>query len=340
MALLFDELATWRRAQETYDNSMMGLRLGKRPLTIIATTPRPTKLLRDLVAREGKDVIISRGTSFENAANLAPQYFSHITARYAGTRIGKQELEGILLDDIPGALWTITMLDDTRRDTHPELQRVVVAIDPAISTKEKSDETGIIVAGKDDRGHGYILEDLSGKFAPVEWARIAISAYHRHGADRIIAERNQGGDMVETTLRTVDPNVPYSSVVATRGKYTRAEPISALFEQNRAHIVGSMPELEDQLLQFVPDMDRHAGSPDRADAAIWAISELCVDLMPYQGLFDWYEAEKTKAARPAASASQETAPNVVYPIFGAHEGEPAVLFPTRAPGGGIRWVSR
>ena len=165
----------------------------------------------------------------------------------------------------------------------------------AVSSKEGSDETGIIVAGKDERGHGYVLEDLSGRYAPAEWARIAIDAYRTHSADRIVAEVNQGGDLVETTLRTIDANVPFTAVHATRGKYTRAEPVAALFEQNRVHLVGNFPRLEDQMTGFVPDLDRaKSGSPDRCDAMVWALTELLVERSAYEGLFEWYRQEAAR----------------------------------------------
>ena len=280
---------------------MFGLRLGKLPRTIVATTPRPTRLLRSLVEREGRDVVITRGSSYENRANLAPQFFSQIVARYEGTRLGRQELNAELLEDTPGALWTVDMLDRTRRQEAPDLSRIVVAIDPAVSSKEGSDETGIIVAGKDERGHGYVLEDLSGRYQPADWARIAIAAYRRHAADRIVAEVNQGGDLVESTLRTIDPNVSYSSVHASRGKFVRAEPVAAMYEQNRVHHVGNFPLLEDQMTSFVPDLDRgRAGSPDRVDSLVWSMTELLVEREPYAGLFEWYRQE---AARAAAEAS-------------------------------------
>jgi phage terminase large subunit-like protein len=177
---LCDELGSWRYP-EAWDMLMFGLRLGKQPRIVVATTPRPTKLLRSLLAREGQGVVVTRGSSYENAANLAPGFFDSIVAKYEGTRLGRQELLAELLEDTPGALWTLDMLDRARRDYAPELQRVVVAIDPAVSTKEGSDQTGIIVAGKDGRSpaHGYVLEDLSGKYQPHEWAKIAIAAYYR-----------------------------------------------------------------------------------------------------------------------------------------------------------------
>ena len=298
---LCDELAAWR-CPESWDMLMFGLRLGRHPRTVVACTPRPTKLLRSLLVREGQGVVVTRGSSYENAANLAPGFFESIVAKYEGTRLGRQELLAELLDDTPGALWTLDMLDRSRRDHAPELQRIVVAVDPAVSTREGSDETGIVVAGKDARGDGWVLEDLSGKYQPADWARTAVEAYRRHAADRVVAEVNQGGDLVETTIRMIDQNVPFTAVHASRGKYIRAEPIAALFEQNRVHLVGSFPLLEDQLTQFVPDLDRgRAGSPDRADSMIWAITELMVEKMPYQGLFDFYEAEAA-AARASVSA--------------------------------------
>jgi phage terminase large subunit-like protein len=280
---------------------MFGLRLGQQPKTVVATTPKPTRLIRELLGREGQGVVVTRGSSYENRANLAPGFFEQIIRKYEGTRLGRQEIEAELLEDTPGALWTLDMLERARRDCAPDLQRVVVGIDPAVSTKEGNDETGIVVCGRDDRGHGWVLEDLSGRHAPADWARIAIEACRRHSADRIIGEVNQGGDLVENRIRMIDENVPFTAVHASRGKYTRAEPISALFEQNRVHLVGSFPHLEDQLTQFVPDLDRgRSGSPDRADAMIWALTDLMVERTRYQGLLDWYEQE---AARVRASLS-------------------------------------
>jgi phage terminase large subunit-like protein len=301
-ACLCDELGAWR-VPETWDMLMFGLRLGQHPRTVVACTPRPTKLLRGLIQREGSGVVVTRGTSYENRANLAPGFFDSIVKKYEGTRLGRQELEAELLEDTPGALWTLDMIDRSRRDHAPELVRVVVAIDPAVSTKEGSDQTGIIVAGKDERGHGYVLEDLSGRYQPADWARTAIQAYYRHAADRVVAEINNGGDLVENTLRTVDPNLSYSSVHASRGKYTRAEPVAALYEQSKVHHAGTFPELEDQMANFVPDLDRpRTGSPDRADAMVWAMTELLVERVPYQGLFQYYR-ELLGAAKETAAAT-------------------------------------
>jgi predicted phage terminase large subunit-like protein len=294
-AAIADELGSWANGTATFDMLQFGLRLGRNPRTVIATTPRPTKLLRSLLAREGKGLVVTRGTSYENRGNLAPGFFADIVKRYEGTRLGRQELNAEILEDTPGALWTLEVIERSRRSVAPELARVVVAIDPAVSSHEGSDETGIVVAGKSADGHGWVLEDLSGRYQPSQWARIAIDAYKVHAADRIIAEVNQGGDLVETTIRTIDTNIPFTAVHATRGKYVRAEPVAALFEQNKVHLVGSFPRLEDQLTSFVPDLDRaKSGSPDRTDAMVWALTDLMVDRERYQGLLDWYEKEASR----------------------------------------------
>jgi hypothetical protein len=204
------------------------------------------------------------------------------------------------------------MIERSRRTDHPDLARVVVAIDPAASSHEGSDETGIIVAGRDDRGHGYVLADLSGKYQPHDWAKIAITAYRQHGADRIVAEVNNGGEMVEATLRTIDANVPFTAVHASRGKFARAEPVSALYEQNRCHHVGvPFERLEEQLTSFTPDMDRgKSGSPDRADAMIWAFHDLLVAREPYAGLFEWYQnALPAPRAQTPADAEDDAYPH-------------------------------
>jgi predicted phage terminase large subunit-like protein len=271
-----DELGAWNEPQATWDQLQFTLRTGADPRITITTTPKPFPLLRALVAREGRDVVITRGSTFANAANLAPGFLDAITLRYGGTRIGRQEIEAELLSDTPGALWQLDWLDRDRVTEAPELRRIVVAIDPAVSNHEGSDETGIIVAGLGHDGHIYVVEDLSGRFQPHEWAARAIAAYRRHHADRIIAEKNQGGLMVEGTIRSLDRNVAFRGVHAARGKVTRAEPISALYEQHRVHHVGTYQALEDQLCSFTSDFDRsRAGySPDRLDALVWACTEL------------------------------------------------------------------
>jgi predicted phage terminase large subunit-like protein len=282
---------------------MFGLRLGQHPRVVVATTPRPTKLVRGLLARQGHDVVVTRGSTYENRDNLAPGFFTHIVNKYEGTRLGRQELLAEVLSDTPGALWRLEQIDLARREWAPELQRVVVGIDLAVSSSEGSDETGIIVCGRDERGHGYVLEDLSGRYDPAGWASAAIRAYYRHGADRIVAEVNMGGDMVESTLRTIDTNVSYTAVRASRGKFTRAEPVAALYDQGRVHHVGGFPELEDQMAGFVADLDRAKfGSPDRVDALVWALTELLIQHVPFAGLLEFYRADTARMRAEQAGA--------------------------------------
>lgn len=278
-----DELAAWRRMQDAWDMYRFGLRLGKRPRTCITTTPTPAKLIKELVAdkRKGADgaplVRIVRGSTYANAANLAEEFLSDLRAKYESTRLGRQELYGEILVDKPGALWTLKRIEDSRATEQPGLKRIVVAIDPPAKSTEGSDECGIIAAGVDAIGHGYVLVDASERgLSPKQWAEKAIALYHNLGADRIVAEVNQGGEMVENTLRQVDANIAYRGVHATKGKYVRAEPVSALYEQGKVHHVGVFKALEDQLCDFTADFDRtKAGySPDRLDGLVWAITDL------------------------------------------------------------------
>lgn len=278
-----DELAKMRRMQDAWDMLRFSLRLGQDPRTLITTTPTPAKLIRELVAdkRLGRDglplVRIVRGSTYANAANLADDFLADLTAKYAGTRLGRQELYGEILVDKPGALWTLTRIEDSRATEQPALKRIVVAIDPPAKSTEGSDECGIIAAGVDAIGHGYILVDASERgLSPKQWAEKAIALYHNLGADRIVAEVNQGGEMVENTLRQVDANIAYRGVHATKGKHVRAEPVSALYEQGKVHHVGVFKALEDQLCDFTADFDRtKAGySPDRLDGLVWAITDL------------------------------------------------------------------
>jgi phage terminase large subunit-like protein len=271
-----DELAKWREADDTWANLMLGLRLGTAPRCVVATTPRPIALLRKLIA--DPRTITTRGKTADNAVNLAEPFLRTVTERYGGTRLGRQELEGEMLDDLPGALWRRSWLDEGRRIAPETLDRVVVAIDPAATSGEGADETGIICAGvaedADRIRRGYVLEDASVRGSPEEWARAAVSCFDKWNADRIVAEANNGGEMIQTVLKTVRPNLPVELVHASRGKAVRAEPISALFEQGRVHLAGGFPELEDQLCCFTPWLDRSKGSPDRADAMVWALSAL------------------------------------------------------------------
>ena len=276
MQLWADELCAWRYP-EAWHQAMFGLRLGDNPRACITTTPKPTALLLDLL-KHPKAVVV-RGTTYENRANLAEDFYNDIVSQYEGTRRGRQELMAEILDDVPGALWTRKVLDDTRVQSKPDdFKRVVVAIDPAVTAGEDSNDTGIVVCGVEAKtGHGYVLEDLTINASPDVWARRAVEAYHRWHADRIVAETNNGGDMVEHTIRTVDPTVSFKQVRASRGKHTRAEPVSALYEQGRVHHVGMFAEMEDQLCVWVPGDD----SPDRLDALVWGLTELM--LIPHGG---------------------------------------------------------
>ena len=224
----------------TWPNDDVGMRLGADPRTVVTTTPRPAKLIRDLV--RDPICVVTRGSSYENRSNLAPAFFDQIIRKYEGTRLGRQELDAELLEDTPGALWSHGSIEASRLRLAPDMTRVVVAIDPAVTSGDEADETGIIVAGKDDNGHGYVLADLSGRYPPIEWARLAITAYRTHRADRIVAEVNNGGDMVGATLRMVDPNVAFTAVRASRGKVVRAEPVAALYQQGRVHHIGTFPQ--------------------------------------------------------------------------------------------------
>lgn len=272
-----DEMAKWRYMQETWDQLQFGLRLGIHPRQIITTTPRPLTLIRKLM--NDPNTVTTRGRTFDNSINLAAPFLRQIEDRYGGTRLGRQELEGEVLEDIPGALWQRSNIDANRRPEAPrDLQRIIVAVDPATSSEEGSDETGIVCVGlaRDDDGYnrGYVLADRSLRGSPDEWARAAVALYREFEADRIVAEKNQGGEMVESVIRAADRNVPVSLVHATRGKLVRAEPISALYEQNRIHHIGRFDELEDQMCTFAADYDRANGSPDRMDALVWGLSFL------------------------------------------------------------------
>lgn len=269
MRLWADEGAAWRYA-DAWDQAMFGLRLGPDPRALLTTTPRPVRIIRELLTLPS--TVITRGTTYDNAANLAPAYLADIISKYKGTRLGRQELEGHLLDDVEGSLWQRQRLDELRVTQAPDMQRVVVAIDPAMTSGEEADSTGIVVAGKGVDGQGYVLADLTCRLSPDGWARRAVTAYHEYAADRIIAEVNNGGDLVETVLRTVDRKVAYKAIHASRGKRVRAEPVAALYEQGKIHHKGTFADLEDQMCSYVPD--NYDGSPDRLDALVWALTEL------------------------------------------------------------------
>jgi predicted phage terminase large subunit-like protein len=270
-----DELAKWQYARETWDQLQFGLRLGDDPRQAITTTPRPIPLLREVMA--DPRTVTTRGSTMDNAANLAETFMEQITARYAGTRLGRQELDAEILDDVPGALWTRAILDAHRVKSAdlPEMARVVVAIDPSgTDGDDEGDDIGIVVAGRGVDGRGYVIEDCTCKLSPDGWARMAITAYHRHEADRIVAERNFGGAMVKAVVRSADKSVPYKEVIASRGKSARAEPISALFEQGRVSLVHGLTALEDELCLMTAAGFMGDGSPNRTDAMVWALTEV------------------------------------------------------------------
>ena len=282
-ALWMDELAAWytpqvgtkntvskRGAQEVWDMAMFGLRLGANPQFMVSTTPKPIPLVREMV--KSPNIVITRATTYDNKANLAKSFISQIISKYEGTRLGRQELLAEVIDEVEGALWTRAMLDAARLDSAPELRRIVVAIDPAVTSAATSNLTGIVVAGVGRDNRGYVLRDASGQFSPGDWAAKAIALYDEFGADRIVAEGNQGGDMVRHTLQSARANVPITIVHASRGKQARAEPVAALYEQGKVKHVGALTELEDQLATWEPLSGQ--ASPDRLDALVWALTNL------------------------------------------------------------------
>jgi phage terminase large subunit-like protein len=275
-----DELAKFKYPQDTWDNLVMGLRLGPQPQAVITSTPRPIPIIRQLLAdTKNVDTV---GSSYENAANLSETFIANVIRMYEGTRLGRQELYGEVLGDVPGALWTRDTLETTRVRSVPGLRRIVIGVDPAVTANEEtSSETGIVIGGVDENDHGYLLEDLSGIYTPAEWARLVIHAYDRHLADAVVAEVNNGGDLVERNLYATaeimflrgerrSKEIRVKQVRAAKGKYVRAEPVSSLYEQGRVHHVGMFAELEDQLCVWLPGED----SPDRLDATVWAMTDL------------------------------------------------------------------
>lgn len=268
-----DELAKWRYAEEAWDMLQFGLRLGERPRQVVTTTPRPVPILRRLLKEE--TCIATRASTHANRANLAEAFFRAVIARYEGTRLGRQELDAELIEDNPDALWSRGMIEGARIMRAPELMRVVVAVDPPATSGPQADECGIVVAGVDAEGRGYVLDDRSmGGLTPLAWASRAGKAYRDHEADRIVAESNQGGEMVSAIMRQVLPTVPLRLVRATRGKRVRAEPVAALYERGLVSHVGSFARLEDQMCDFVPGTGK---SPDRMDALVWALTDLMLD---------------------------------------------------------------
>ncbi len=288
-----DELGAWRYP-ETWDQMLFGLRLGTNPKAIVTTTPKPTPIIRALV--KSAKTIITRGSTFDNAANLAPSALAQLREKYEGTRLGRQELSAEILDDIPGALWQRDNIDKTRTAKAPQMARVVVAIDPS-GTKGQSDNgdsVGIVVAGKGIDGRAYVLADRTCKLSPNGWGRRAIEAYREFRADRIVAERNFGGAMVEHVIRSVDHSISYKEVTASRGKVQRAEPVASLYEGDHPKVshVGSFPELEDQMCAMAPDGFLGEGSPDRVDALVWALTELMLNPANPQAVFGTFQTAR------------------------------------------------
>lgn len=279
MGAACDELAKWSNPQETWDQLMFGMRLPNKkhpPQVLVATTPRPKPFIKELKAR--KDTIVINGSTFDNAANLAPSFLDKLRDDYEGTRLGRQELYAEYLDDMPGSLWTRDVLEKFRVkwEALPAMRRIVIGIDPAISTTERSDETGIVACGIGVNGRGYVLADISGRMSPDQWSNKAATLFDHLDADKFVIEVNQGGDMVRDVLRSRFPTAPIQEVRASRGKFTRAEPVAALYEQGRISHVGVHKELESQMVMFTPDMNRanEGYSPDRVDALVWAFSAL------------------------------------------------------------------
>lgn len=275
-----DELAAWKYQQDTWDMLEFTMRLGDDPRYIVTTTPKPSGILRKLM--EEPDTVMTEASTMANAKNLPKKFLEKLLRKYEGTRLGRQELYAEMIGDNPYALWQAGQLEEIRvsRSDLPDMIRIVVAVDPPVTSGEDSDECGIVVAGEGTDGKWYVLEDVSEQgCTPSEWAELAVSAYHRHAADAIVAEVNQGGDMVELTVRTVDPTANYRAVRATRGKVVRAEPVAALYEQNSIRHLGRLGTLEDQMCDFTTDFDKKqmGYSPDRVDALVWALTDLALD---------------------------------------------------------------
>jgi phage terminase large subunit-like protein len=273
MKLWADELCAWRYP-EAWDMAMLGLRLGPNPQALVTTTPKPIRLIKELLADER--TFVTRGKTQENKRNLAPKFLEQIIKKYEGTRLGRQELDGEVLDDNPGALFKRANIDEYRVKKMPcEMRRIVIGLDPFVSNDPKSDEAGIVAVCEGDDGHAYVLHDFSLNGITEDWGATTVRQYHALAADCVVAEVNNGGDLVINTMRVLDPNINAKKVTASRGKAVRAEPVAALYEQGRVHHVGCLPTLEDQMCDWNP-ADKTAKSPDRMDALVWALTELMV----------------------------------------------------------------
>jgi len=291
MKLWLDELAAWRH-HDAFDQAMFGLRLGVKPQAVITTTPRPIKLIKQLV--DDRDTIVTRSSTFDNARYLADGFIKRITARYAGRAIGRQELFAEIVEEAPGALWTRELIERQRLTTDRayEYSQIVLGVDPPAKSGAKADECGIIVVARRPNGEMHVLADLSSQGeTPGQWAQRVTAGFRRFHANRVVAEINNGGEMVVEVLRQSDPNLPVRKVTATRGKFVRAEPVAAAYERGVVFHIGAFPALEDQLCTLTPDFDsRVAGfSPDRADALVWAISDI-IEPESASSLLDYYAA--------------------------------------------------
>ena len=298
MKLWCDELAAWRYP-ETFDQALLGLRLGDRPQAVITTTPRPIKIIKDLIADPG--AIVTRGTTFDNRDFLADAFVRRITARYGQRRLGRQEIYAEILEETPGALWTRELIEKHRvagAAAPGEYAEIVVAVDPPAVSGQRADECGIIVAARASNGEVYVLADLTSQGdTPAGWSARVVAAFRRYSANRVVAESNNGGEMVADVLRQCEANLPVRLVTATRGKFLRAEPIAAAYERGMVHHVGALAKLEDQLCALTPDFDaRSAGySPDRADALVWAIADLIDgDRKSSVGMIEFYREAARK----------------------------------------------
>lgn len=280
-----DELAKWKYSRETWDMLQFGLRLGDRPRQLVTTTPRPIELIKAIHANDEGSCHVTVGHTLDNSANLAKNFLSKIVKRYQGTRLGRQELSGEILGDIPNAIFPQLAIDSARVKKLPnDLGRIVVAVDPAVSEGEDANEHGVVIcAVSQDGERGYVIDDASCTGTPLSWARRALSQYRHWSADAVIVEINQGGSMARSTLESVDRNVNIIEVRATRGKHVRAEPIAALYEQGRVHHVGNFSELESQMSLMSTAGYEGEGSPDRVDALVWAFTELFPEMVHSQG---------------------------------------------------------
>ncbi|RBP15905.1 phage terminase large subunit-like protein [Roseiarcus fermentans] len=290
MKLWLDELAAWRRP-EAFDQAMFGLRLGDKPQMVVTTTPRATRIVKALVA--DKDAIVTRGSTFDNRQHLARAFIRRIAKRYEGRAIGRQELFAEIVEETPGALWTRALIERQRvapEDAPRAFAEIVVAVDPPARSGARADECGLVVAARAENGKVYVLADLTSQGdTPAGWAARVGAAFRGFSANRVVAEINNGGEMVTEVLRQAEPHLPVRTVTATRGKFLRAEPVAAAYERGLVHHAGVFEKLEDQMCALTPDFDRRSGpSPDRADALVWAIADLIGLDRPSGGMLDYW----------------------------------------------------